>query len=115
MYIGIYGSIEKDLLEVNFFRRYKDKVCKMTDSHARDLYNGVIIPYVYFPELMKLRVYQILFAKELRKQEAKVKHLFDTIEDWYTLDFARRKCENKFNMDGREYLKNMLNKKLANC
>lgn len=100
MYTGIYGNIEKDLLEINFFRSYKDKVCRMSDAQAMDLYNGVIIPYVYLPRMLELTWYAKLIGHDSR-----VKHLFETIEDWYTLDFACKKCENKFNMNGVEFVK----------
>lgn len=43
MYKGIYGSIERDLLEVNFFRnRKKEAMEKMSLPRAVELYYGVI-------------------------------------------------------------------------
>lgn len=80
MYKGIYGSIERDLLEVNFFRnRKKEAMEKMSLPRAVELYYGVIKQFCS-PGPKNCRRTHII-------------NIFNTIEDWFLLDSAIQYCE----------------------
>lgn len=79
MYKGIYGSIENDLLEINFFRnRKKEAFDQMSLPRAVEMYYGVIKP----------------FCSTVSRRKLQIINVFNTIEDWFLLDSAVQYCES---------------------
>lgn len=72
-----YEYIEDSLIEINFFRRYKDNVCLMSDDECIDLYKGVVLFY---------------HSANKKGYEGYIpKNLFETIYDYYRLRFATQR------------------------
>lgn len=79
MYKGIYGTIEKDLLEINFFRNRKKEALERVDlPKAVELYYGVIREFCY------------VSPRSWRRK--RIINVFNTIEDWFILDAAVQYC-----------------------
>lgn len=85
----LYDSIEDELCQINFFRRYKDLVCQMSDDECLDIYKGVIL----------------LFGRHQEKP-LRIKCLFEDLFDWHRLDFANKRVAFVLkNMDDTQFKK----------
>lgn len=67
MYVGVYNSIVKDLLEVGRFKAYKNMTLKIPRDQKLDIYFGVYLPYMKPP---------------VKINDGSM-HLFETFEDWW--------------------------------
>lgn len=71
-YVGVYNSIVEDLLNVGRFKRSKKLATMMSHNEMFDIYKGVYMNYIRY------------FNKNCRISN--VKHLFQTIDDWFRID-----------------------------
>ena len=78
MYIGVYNSITKDLLEVGRFKDYKNMSLRIPYNQKIDIYFGVYLPYMKPPV----------------KINDGLMHLFETFKDWWTVHSSVLYAEN---------------------
>lgn len=74
-----YETIEESLLEINYFRRYKDRVCFMSDDECIDLFKGVVVYY---------------YVARKNKSMKVPENLFENLYDWHRLKFATQRMLN---------------------
>ena len=79
MYKGVYGNPIEDLLNIGKFKLYKNMVMRMPTNEKYDIYFGVYLNFVK------------------NKNNDNVVCLFDTIYDWFRIDFSVKYVENKLN------------------
>ena len=79
MYKGVYGNLIEDLLNIGKFKLYKNMVMRMSTNEKYDIYFGVYLNFVK------------------NKNNDNVVCLFDTIYDWFRIDFSVKYVENKLN------------------
>lgn len=87
----LYDNVEDALCEINFFRKYKDIACTMSDDECLDIYKGVII----------------LFGRQISKPLF-IKNLFEDIFDWHRLDFANKRIAYILKNSHGEYGKRII-------
>ena len=79
MYKGVYGNLIEDLLNIGKFKLYKNMVMRLSTNEKYDIYFGVYLNFVK------------------NKNNDNVVCLFDTIYDWFRIDFSVKYVENKLN------------------
>ena len=79
MYVGVYGGIVEDLLNVGRFNSIKMGVMRMHPSQMVDIYYGV---------------YKIYIKPDKPRKDDGTKHLFETFYDWFRIDFSVKFMEN---------------------
>ena len=77
MYKGVTGNLIDDLLNIGKFKLYKNMVMRMSTNEKYDIYFGVYLNFVK------------------NKNNDNVICLFDTIYDWFRIDFSVKYVENK--------------------
>ena len=78
MYIGVYNSITKDLLEIGRFKDYKNMSLRLSHNQKMDIYFGVYLPYMKPP---------------VKINDGSM-HLFETFKDWWTVHLSVLYAEN---------------------
>lgn len=79
MYKGVYGNLIEDLLNIGKFKLYKNMTMRMSTNERYDIYFGVYLNFVK------------------NKNNDNVVCLFDTIYDWFRIDFSVKYVENMLN------------------
>ena len=79
MYKGVTGNLIEDLLNIGKFKLYKNMVMRMSTNEKYDIYFGVYLNFIK------------------NKNDDNIVCLFDSIYDWFRIDFSVKYVENKLN------------------
>ena len=79
MYKGVYGNPIEDLLNIGKFKLYKNMVMRMSTNEKYDIYFGVYLNFIK------------------NKNDDNIVCLFDSIYDWFRIDFSVKYVENRLN------------------
>lgn len=80
MYVGVYGNIIDDLINIGKFRIYKKIVARMSNDQKYDIYFGVYLSFL-----------------KNRNKDDKVEPLFTDLLDWFRIDTSVKFMQNKLN------------------